>query len=355
MCVTGLACPGAGEYWPRVQAASPGSGARPCTELAPAEEKASPLEPFRDGEPGGLTNVGILTEGHDDPGIDCIVMARPAPGKRDCVVIEVLDASRSHASSMVTLPTLFGLPPRFDLRGRAATEVVRQYHAAARMLGDSGIPEELAQQVLTPEDIRAMMVEVDLLRYAMVPPAVAAASDLVWQRMPDDTYVPPVGNSTEVVVRQNVLGRWEVVPSGPGMETVKHGECLSVTDAIRPGTGVVKDMYPTRSPCPSCTRQPGGGRSRLPRSSSLCSGDSALTLPGATRGRASLLITQARQEVAGLAHWRVIDRLTAMLREDLRVDVVMTVGQVVRRYACLQPARGTEAQPPPVPVPVENP
>lgn len=55
--------------------------------------------------------------------------------------------------------------------------MVREYHAAARMLGDSGIPEELTQQVLTPEDIRAMMVEVDPLRYAMVPPAVAAASD----------------------------------------------------------------------------------------------------------------------------------------------------------------------------------
>jgi len=32
------------------------------------EEKASPLEPFRDGEPGELTNVCILTEGYDDPG-----------------------------------------------------------------------------------------------------------------------------------------------------------------------------------------------------------------------------------------------------------------------------------------------
>lgn len=158
-----------------------GAGARPCTELAPAEEKASPLEPFRDGEPGELTNVGILTEGYDDPGIDCIVMARPtcsgllytqiagrgvrpAPGKRHRPPASgtawsstCWTAAGSHASSLVTLPTLFGLPPGFDLRGRAATEVVREYHAAARMLGDSGIPEELAQQVLTPEDIRAMM------------------------------------------------------------------------------------------------------------------------------------------------------------------------------------------------------
>ena len=242
-----------------------------------------------------------------------------------------LDASRSHASSLVTLPTLFGLPPGFDLRGRAATEAVREYHAAARILGDSGIPEELARQVLTPEDIRAMMVEVDLLRYAMVPPAVAAASDLVWQGMPDDTYVTPVGNSTEVVARQNVLGRWEVVSSGPGMQIVKHGECLSVTDAIRLGTRVVKDLYPDSLPLlhkAARWRQEPATEKQLALLRRL-----GIDPPrGADQGTGVPADHQARQEVAGLAHWRVIDRLTAMLREDLRVDVVMTVGQVVRRY-----------------------
>lgn len=274
----------------------------------PMEQRARVLESFRQGELDAVTNVGVLTEGYDDPGIDCIVMARPtcsgllytqivgrgvrpAPGKSDCVVIDVLDTSRAHASSLVTLPTLFGLPPGFDLRGRAASDVVREYHAAARMLGEAGIPEELASQVLTPEDIKAMMVEVDLLRYAMVPPAVAAASDLVWQRMPDDSYVTPVGDATEVVVRQNVLGRWEVVSSGPGAEVHKHGECLSVTDAIRLGTRVVKDLYPNSLPLlhkGARWRQEPATEKQL----ALLRRLGVNTPPGLTRGQASLLITR---------------------------------------------------------------
>ncbi len=229
--------------------------------LLPMETRTTILEAFRRGGLDAVTNVGILTEGYDDPGIDCVVIARPtcsgllytqivgrgvrpAPGKSDCVVIDVLDVSRVHARNLVTLPTLFGLPPGFDLRGKPAHEVVREYHRAARLFSDSGVPEELSTRILTPEDIRTLVVEVDLLRYAMVPPEVAAASDLVWQRMPDDTYVASVGDSTEVVVRQNVLGRWEVLTSSGGTPSAKHGECLSLPDAIRLGTRVVKDDFP---------------------------------------------------------------------------------------------------------------
>lgn len=231
----------------------------------PPEQRATVLKAFRAGDLDVVTNVGILTEGYDDPGIDCVVMARPtcsgllytqivgrgvrpAPGKRDCVVIDILDLSRAHARSLVTLPTLFGLPPGFDLRGRAADEVLREYPTAARMLGDFGIPEEISSQILTPEGIRRLVAEVDLLRYAMVPPEVAAVSDLVWQRMPDNSYVTSVGDDWEVVVRQNVMGRWEVLSTSRSGGTAKHGECLTLPDAVRLGTRVVKDTYPESVP-----------------------------------------------------------------------------------------------------------
>jgi len=68
------------------------------------------LERFRTGEIRVLTNYGVLTEGFDDPGIACILMARPttsplvytqcigrglrcAPGKRACTVIDIIDRS----------------------------------------------------------------------------------------------------------------------------------------------------------------------------------------------------------------------------------------------------------------------
>lgn len=232
--------------------------------MAP-EQRAAVLQAFRAGDLDVVTNVGILTEGYDDPGIDCVVMARPtcsgllytqivgrgvrpAPGKRDCVVIDILDLSRAHARHLVTLPTLFGLPPGFDLKGKPADEVVKEYRTAAKVFSDAGVPEEVSSQVLTPEDIRALVVEVDLLKYALVPPAVSAASDLVWQRMPDDSYVTSAGDDWEVVVRQNVMGRWEVLSASRSCGTTKHGECLTLTDAVRLGTRVVKDTYPEAVP-----------------------------------------------------------------------------------------------------------
>jgi len=205
--------------------------------------------------------VGFRTEGYHTqesaawscpgpraPGFSTPRSGRPAPGKQDCLVIGILDLSRAHARNLVTLPTLFGLPPGFDLKGKAANEVVREYRRAAQLFSDSGIPEEVSEMILTPEDIRSLVVEVDLLRYAMVPPTVAAASDLVWQRMPHDSYVTGAGDGWEVVVRQNVMGRWEVVSTGEAGGWVKHGECFSLTDAVRLGTRVVKDLHPESLP-----------------------------------------------------------------------------------------------------------
>ena len=68
------------------------------------------LKRFADGEIQVLTNYGVLTEGFDDPSVECILMARPttsplvytqcigrglrtAPGKNACTVIDIVDRS----------------------------------------------------------------------------------------------------------------------------------------------------------------------------------------------------------------------------------------------------------------------
>ncbi|NOY25334.1 MAG: DEAD/DEAH box helicase, partial [Oligoflexia bacterium] len=96
-----------------------------------APDRARTLADFRGGRLAVVTNVGVLTEGFDDPGVSCIAMARPtrssglyaqcvgrgtrlAPGKSDCVVLDFVDLSDL---SLRTLPTLAGLPPDLDLQG----------------------------------------------------------------------------------------------------------------------------------------------------------------------------------------------------------------------------------------------
>src|SRR6187431_526254 len=105
----------------------------------PSEARAKALSDFREGRTQALTNVGVLTEGFDDPGVSCIAMARPTrseglyaqcvgrgtrlfPEKRDCLILDFVDLT---TLSLCTLPSLFGTPRDLDLRGGDATEARR--------------------------------------------------------------------------------------------------------------------------------------------------------------------------------------------------------------------------------------
>lgn len=103
----------------------------------PAEERRLTLKRFEAGEVQVLCNCMVLTEGTDLPVCSCIVVARPtshvglytqmvgrglrlAPGKSDCLVLDVVGATRRHALMSVT--DLLG--ERDEVAGRAeAVEV----------------------------------------------------------------------------------------------------------------------------------------------------------------------------------------------------------------------------------------
>ncbi len=105
----------------------------------PSDQRAKELADFRAGKTQALTNVGVLTEGFDDPGVSCIAMTRPtrsdglytqcvgrgtrlAPGKKDCLVLDFVDLS---ALDLCTLPSLFGVPRDLDLFGGDVSEAKR--------------------------------------------------------------------------------------------------------------------------------------------------------------------------------------------------------------------------------------
>ncbi len=85
-------------------------GKRAGTIDGKTKDRDELLKIFTEGGLDLLTNYGVLTEGFDDPSIECILMARPttsplvytqcvgrglrtAPGKTGCTVIDVIDRS----------------------------------------------------------------------------------------------------------------------------------------------------------------------------------------------------------------------------------------------------------------------
>jgi superfamily II DNA or RNA helicase len=99
----------------------------PCVTLhggTPLEERRELLRAFRRGDVKVIANCAVLTEGFDEPRIDCIIVARPTrskglyvqmvgrgtrtyPGKDDCLVIDLVGATHRH--DLLTMPNLFGL------------------------------------------------------------------------------------------------------------------------------------------------------------------------------------------------------------------------------------------------------
>lgn len=87
------------------------------------DERRYILRKFSEGKIRYLANCAILTEGFDEPTIDCIVMARPtqskslfiqcvgrglrlATGKEDCRIIDMVALSGRH--SLIQAPVIFG-------------------------------------------------------------------------------------------------------------------------------------------------------------------------------------------------------------------------------------------------------
>lgn len=86
----------------------------------PKDARARTLARFRRGEFQAITNVGVLTEGFDDPGVSAIAMVRPTrsealylqcvgrgmridPSARDCLVVDFVDLSKLEIVTTATL------------------------------------------------------------------------------------------------------------------------------------------------------------------------------------------------------------------------------------------------------------
>lgn len=207
--------------------------------MMPADQRAKALDDFRAGRMHALTNVAVLTEGFDDPGVSCVAMARPTrsaglyaqcvgrgtrlhPEKKDCLVLDFVDLS---ALDLCTLPSLFGTPRDLDLCGGDVSEAHRVWNRIE--FDHPGF--ELEAGAVTLDEIQDRAKSFDPLKIA-TDAEVRAISANAWFSLGRHGvglhFERRPGRASEVVVlRRAARGKaWEVTFDGRVMDRFSRME-----------------------------------------------------------------------------------------------------------------------------------
>jgi superfamily II DNA or RNA helicase len=183
------------------------------------QDRLDILHRFKTGETKVLVNVGVLTEGFDEPSVEAIILARPTrssllytqivgrgtrlfEGKQHCIIIDIADTTKG--KKPLGLPTLLGLPPEFDLQGQDLLEVANEYKKLEQFC-----PGE-AVRVLNPDDIDVAYKRIDLF---MPPPPneiVLQYSAFVWAEVGENDFHLGINNGESLRIYIDPLGRWTV-------------------------------------------------------------------------------------------------------------------------------------------------
>lgn len=181
----------------------------------PLPERRALLRRFREADVQVICNCGVLTEGYDEPSVNCIVLARPTqsrllfvqmvgrgtrpfPGKKDCLVLDVADATTSH--NLAAFDGLLGLAKRrtLDATWTAREADAEERRARGAVLGPEG------------QTLQAQAVDLFARRFVWVP---VTGIGFVVNLGESQVWVRRNGDGHEVVLRRG--GRWETPLTKP--------------------------------------------------------------------------------------------------------------------------------------------
>jgi superfamily II DNA or RNA helicase len=185
----------------------------------PREEREKILAQFASGQISVIVNVGVLTEGFDEPSLEAIILAKPTrstllytqivgrgtrlfEGKENCIIIDISDTTKG--KKPIGLPTLLGMPPDFDLQGQSLTDVANKFKEL-----ESYCPGE-AVRVLNPDDIDVAYTRINLFMPPPPNPVVLEYSKLVWAEIAEDEFHLGLNNTESMRIKCDTLGRWNV-------------------------------------------------------------------------------------------------------------------------------------------------
>lgn len=239
-----------------------GVAAMAVSSRTPMQERKDILDRHKKGELTAVCGAMILTEGYDDPTIEVGCMVRPfrsgliyrqavgrvlrpcpapealaallaankpVPWIKTCaIVIDFVDVSSRH--SLVTVPTLFGLNPKLDAKGKRIEDLTKQME---KMI--DGLPEKVKkktklEEVDDPSSLSGIIEKIDLITVPQTPDEVAKISDMNWIKN-GETYILNLPTKTSTI-KKNVMGMYEIRASKNGVSSFV-GAAASLNDAVK--------------------------------------------------------------------------------------------------------------------------
>lgn len=268
------------------------------------DERKQILRDFHDNTLRVVTNCAILTEGFDEPSVDCIIHARPtqsallytqmsgrgtrlSPDKRDCLIIDITDVTRKH--SLISAPELFGLPADFDLEGGDAIDACYQIEELKKQ--HKSLNANTAKSL---KELQTQAEEIDLLEAAQQ--RINQTAQLTWVRGNEQVYYLAFANVQNgkhewLELRRTPSNKWmpvrtdmqrPPVPVGSAYDTIEEG--LAAAEAWLKAHN--PESYRVKSISSSWRNEPATQNQRN-MLSHLGFGD---TFDDLTKGKASIMI-----------------------------------------------------------------
>jgi len=240
-------------------------------------DRKKKLDLFRAGEIEVLFNCDILTEGFDMWQVECVMNLAPTKSpvkyvqrvgrgtrlqegtgnlrlwkqgtgnprlwkqehsleqtiKHDCIIIDLVD--NCTRNSLITLPTLMGLPNTTDLQGKSMVWAVKQLEDAQKEF-----PHVDFSKLPALDKLHQFIEEVSL--FDPVFPEETVQSTLSWHGSPSGGYSLMLPNKDFIRIKQNLLDEFEL--EGYVKEKKYKGVRSTLAEALSVADSLVQKVAP---------------------------------------------------------------------------------------------------------------
>lgn len=217
-----------------------GVKAMAVSSRTPAQTRKEIIDMHKRGELTALMSALLFCEGYDDPTVEvgCMVrpfrsgliyrqavgrVLRPCPApetlnamreagkepdwiKDTAIIIDFVDVSSRH--NLISVPTLFGLNPKIDTKGKRLEEFTKDLENLVDKLPDKIKKKTNLEEIEDPTTLTGIIEKVDLVSIPETPQEVGKCSDMSWIKK-DDTYILNMPTRT-MTVRPNSMGMYDV-------------------------------------------------------------------------------------------------------------------------------------------------